>query len=94
MAMGNLKFVYYGFGGFIGFVCGLIIQIIFMKLEDSKVLVLSAWVEQFGVLGGFFIHLVEATPYMGVLFGILLVHWLFAKQFEEPEPGGGPDKDD
>lgn len=48
--MEYLKYVYYAFGGFIGFVCGLIIQLIFMKLEDSKTLLLSSWVEHYGVL--------------------------------------------
>jgi len=92
--MGNLKYIYYGFGGFIGFVCGLIIQLIFMKLEDSKTLVLSSWVEQFGMLGRFFIYLVEGVPYMGVMFGLLLVHWMFAREFGDEEPEGGSDKED
>lgn len=40
------------------------------------------------------IYLVEGVPYMGVMFGVLLIHWMFSRQFEEDEPGIKQDKED
>ncbi|MCF8720191.1 hypothetical protein [Nitrospina gracilis] len=81
--MANLKYVYYLFGGFIGFVCGLIIQMIFMALERSGTLILGNFARDYGVLGRILIYLVEGIPYMGVALGVLLVHYMFGKQFAE-----------
>lgn len=85
--MSSLKYVYYGFGGFIGFVCGLIIQLIFMALENSKTLILSDLAQKYGVLGRMAIYLVEGIPYMGVAFGFLLVHYMFGPRFQQENQG-------
>jgi len=87
--MANLKYVYYGFGGFIGFVCGLIIQLIFMALEKSNTLVLGDLARQYGVVGRVMVYLVEGVPYMGVAFGILLVHYMFGPRFQQENQDNG-----
>ena len=87
--MSNLKYVYYGFGGFIGFVCGLIIQLIFMALEKSNTLILGDLAREHGMLGRIVIYLVEGIPYMGVAFGVLLVHYLFGERFQQENQNDG-----
>lgn len=87
--MSNLKYVYYAFGGFIGFVCGLIIQMIFMMLERSGTLVLGKLAQDLGVVGRIVIYLIEGIPYMGIVFGVLLVHYLFGHQFQQENQNDG-----
>lgn len=87
--MANLKYVYYLFGGFIGFVCGLIIQMIFMALERSGTFILGNFARDYGAPGRILIYLVEGTPYMGVAFGVLLVHYLFGHRFAEENQNDG-----
>jgi hypothetical protein len=33
--MGSMKYFYFGFGGFIGFVCGMVIQMLIFAVEKS-----------------------------------------------------------
>jgi len=48
-----MKWIYYGFGAFIGFVCGTVIEFIFYLLEQSGNRVISNMVRDYGILGRF-----------------------------------------
>lgn len=73
----NMKWVYYGFGGFIGGICGTTINLIFYMLEQSGNRLISDLVRDYGMFGRFVAEMVNALPLMGVALGIVMVHWLF-----------------
>ena len=81
--MKNIKWIYYGFGAFIGFICGTIINLIFYLLEQSGNRLISNMVRDYGMLGRFFAEMVNALPLMGIALGVIMVYWLF------PEVVGG-----
>ena len=81
--MKNIKWIYYGFGAFIGFVCGTIINFIFFLLEQSGNRIISEMVRDYGMLGRFVAEMVNALPLMGLALGIIMIYWLF------PEVVGG-----
>ena len=82
-----MKWIYYGFGAFIGFVCGTIIEFIFYLLEQSGNRVISNMVRDYGVFGRFIAEMVSNLPYMGLALGIIMVCWLFPDVVsEEVEP--------
>jgi hypothetical protein len=75
--MKNMKWIYYGFGAFIGFICGTVIEFIFYLLEQSGNRVISNMVRDYGALGHFVAEMVANLPYMGIALGIIMVYWLF-----------------
>ena len=75
--MKNLKWIYYGFGAFIGFVCGTVIEFIFYLLEQSGNRVISNMIRDYGVLGRFIAEMVANLPYMGLALGIIMIYRLF-----------------
>jgi hypothetical protein len=75
--MKNMKWVYYGFGAFIGFICGTVIEFIFYLLEQSGNRVISNMVRDYGVLGQFLAEMVSNLPYMGIALGVIMIYWLF-----------------
>ena len=75
--MKNIKWIYYGFGAFIGFICGTAINFIFYLLEQSGNRIISNIVRDYGVLGRFIAEMVNAIPLMGLGLGIIMVYWLF-----------------
>ena len=75
--MKNMKWIYYGFGAFIGFICGTIINFIFYLLEQSGNRIISDMVRDHGMLGLFVAEMVNAIPLMGLALGIIMVYWLF-----------------
>ncbi len=75
--MKNLKWIYYGFGAFIGFVCGAVIEFIFYLLEQSGNRVISNMIRDYGVLGRFIAEMVANLPYMGLALGIIMIYRLF-----------------
>ena len=82
-----MKWIYYGFGAFIGFVCGTIIEFIFYLLEQSGNRVISNMVRDYGVFGRFIAEMVSNLPYMGLALGIIMVFWFFPDVVsEEVEP--------
>ena len=81
--MKNIKWIYYGFGAFIGFICGTIINFIFFLLEQSGNRIISDMVRDYGMLGHFVAKRVNALPFMGLALGIIMIFWLF------PEVVGG-----
>ena len=84
-----MKYLYYGFGGFIGFVCGLIIELIFVAVEKSGHPILTNLGRNYGVLGQYLIEVFNALHFFGIVVGIVLVHFMFGKQFGEGAGGGG-----
>ena len=84
--MKSMKWIYYGFGAFIGFVGGSVIEFIFDLLEQSGNRVISHMVRDYGILDRFIAEMVTKLPYMGLALGIVLVYWLF------PEVVGGATK--
>ena len=75
--MKNLKWIYYGFGAFIGFVCGTAIEFVFYLLEQSGNRVISNMIRDYGVLGRFIAEMVANLPYMGLALGIIMIYRLF-----------------
>ena len=76
-----MKFVYYGFGAFIGFGCGTAINLIFYWLEKSGNTLLTDLVQDYGLFGHFFAELVNMLPFFGVALGILLVRLQLPGEF-------------
>lgn len=75
--MKNIKWIYYGFGAFIGFVCGTIINYIFFLLEQSGNRIISDMVRDHEMLGRFVAEMVNALPFMGLALGVIMIYWLF-----------------
>jgi len=75
--MKNMKWIYYGFGAFIGFVCGTAIELIFHLLEQSGNRVISNMANDYGILGRFIAEMVSNLPYMGLALGIIMIYRLF-----------------
>jgi len=86
--MGNMKYFYYGFGGFIGFVCGLLIQLLVLAVERSGNRILTQLGRgDYGVLGKGLLAIYEGLPYMGIVLGVVLVRLMFRKDIEKQGPG-------
>ena len=81
--MKNMKWIYYGFGAFIGFICGSVIEFIFYLLEQSGNRVISNLVRDYGILGRFIAEMVVNLPYMGLALGIIMVYSLFPEVFSD-----------
>ncbi len=79
-----MKWLYYGFGGFIGFVCALVISMIFIALENSEQL-LTNFGRDYGVFGQYLLKLFNALPFFGIVIGLLLVRLMFSKEFDKNE---------
>ena len=75
--MKSMKWIYYGFGAFIGFVCGTVIEFIFYLLEQSGNRIISNMVRDYGVFGRFIAEMVANLAYMGLAFGIIMIYRLF-----------------
>ncbi len=89
--MGNMKYFYFGFGGFIGFVCGsLIYYIIFMVERSGNPILTQLGRGDYGVIGKGLLVLYEGLPYMGIVLGVVLVRYMFRKDIEKE----GSDKGD
>lgn len=78
-----MKITYYIMGGFLGFGCGSIINLIFYWLHQSGNPFASYLVKNYGVFGEFILQLINALPIFGIAFGIILVRIMFAKNWDE-----------
>ena len=88
--MGSMKYFYFGFGGFIGFVCGsLIYYIIFMVERSGNPILTQLGRGDYGVVGKGLLVIYEGLPYMGIVLGILLVRVMFRKDIEKDGSGEG-----
>ena len=88
--MGNMKYFYFGFGGFIGFVCGMLIQMLIYFVERSGNPVLTQLGRgDYGVIGKGLLLLFEGLPYMGIVLGVVLVRLMFRKDIEKEGPSKG-----
>ena len=88
--MGSMKYFYFGFGGFIGFVCGMVIQILVYAVERSGNRVLTQLGRgDYGAIGKGLLVLFDGLPYMGIVLGVVLVRYMFRKDIEKEGPGKG-----
>ena len=71
--MNILKIVYYGFGAFIGFICGTAINLIFYWLDQSGVRFASDLIQNYEAFGRFLLEMINALPYFGIALGIIIV---------------------
>ena len=78
-----MKYVYYGFGGFIGFICGVAINLIFYLLDQSGIKFASYLIKNFDFFGKYILDLIDALPFLGAALGFLLVKYLFGRELEE-----------
>ena len=85
-----MKYFYYGFGGFIGFVCGsLIYYIIYLVERSGNRILTEAGRGEYGAIGKGLLVLYDGLPYMGLVLGVLLVRLMFQKDIEKEGPKGG-----
>ena len=82
-----MKYVYFGFGGFIGFICGVAINLIFYLLDQSGVKFASYLIKTFGFFGEYILKLIDALPILGAVLGFILIKYLFGREFEEKRDG-------
>jgi len=75
-----MKYVYYGFGAFIGFICGVIINLIFYWVEEAGYPVMRDLVENYGFIGEHIGNLINFLPFIGAGLGIIMVRLLFQKE--------------
>jgi hypothetical protein len=88
--MGNMKYFYFGFGGFIGFVCGMLIQMLIYAVERSGNNILTQLGRgDYGAIGKGLLVIYEGLPYMGIVLGVVLVRYMFRKDIEKKGPGKG-----
>ena len=78
-----MKYVYFGFGGFIGFICGVAINLIFYLLDQSGIKFGNYLIKSFGFFGKYIIELIHALPLLGAVLGIILVKYLFGRELDE-----------
>lgn len=86
--MGNMKYFYFGFGGFIGFVCGMVLQMLVYMVERSGNPVLTQLGRgDYGAIGKGLLVLFDGLPYMGIVLGVILVRIMFRKDIEKEGSG-------
>ena len=78
-----MKYVYYGFGAFIGFICGMGINLIFYWLDQSGVKFANYLITNFGFIGKSILELINALPIIGAALGIILINLLFNRDMKE-----------
>jgi hypothetical protein len=89
--MGNMKYFYFGFGGFIGFVCGMVIQwLVYMVHQSGNHILTQLGRGDYGAIGKGLLVLFDGLPYMGIVLGVVLVRYMFRKDIDKE----GPDKAD
>ncbi len=81
----NRLWVYYGFGGFIGFVCAMVISLILYMVEKSGQPILSSLPKKFGGFGVYLLHLFDALPFFGIVLGMLMVKVMFHDRLNDQE---------
>ena len=78
-----MRYVYFGFGGFIGFICGIAINLVFYLLDQSGVKFAAYLIKTFGFFGKYILMLIDALPILGTVLGIILIKYLFGRELEE-----------
>ncbi len=85
-----MKYFYFGFGGFIGFVCGMVLQMLVYMVERSGNPVLTQLGRgDYGLMGKGLLVLYDGLPYMGIVLGVILVRMMFRKDIEKEQPDDG-----
>lgn len=83
--MTTMRIIYYGFGAFVGFVCGTVINLIFYWVEQSGNPIASNLGRNYGVYGAFLAEMINFLPFFGVALGIVMVRMLFQEQWDREE---------
>ena len=78
-----MKYAYYGFGAFIGFVCGMGINLIFYWLDQSGAKFAHYLINNLGFVGRYLLELINALPIIGAALGIILIKLLFSRELTE-----------
>ena len=92
--MGSMKYFYFGFGGFIGLVCGFVIQLLILAVERSGNKILTQLGRgDYGVMGKGLLFIYEGLPYMGIVLGVVLVRTMFRKDIDKEGPGSSGTRD-
>jgi len=78
-----MKYVYYGFGGFIGFICGVVINLIFLFVYRSGINFVDYLMKWNEFFGQYILDLIEVLPLLGAVLGIILVKYLFGRELDE-----------
>ena len=78
-----MKYVYFGVGGFIGFISGVAINLIFYLLDQSGIKFAAYLIKSFGFFGEYILELINALPLLGAVLGIILVKYLFGRELDE-----------
>ena len=78
-----MKYAYYGFGAFIGFVCGMGINLIFYWLDQSGGKFAHYLINNLGFVGRYLLELINALPIIGAALGIILIKLLFSRELTE-----------
>ena len=82
-----MKYVYYGFGGFIGFICGVAINLIFLFLDKSGVKFVAYLNKTGSFFGDYMLVLIDALPILGAMLGMILRNYLFGRELEDERDG-------
>ena len=85
--MDTIKLIYYGFGGFIGFICGGVINLIFYWVEQAGHPIISSLPKKYGLVGYYLGEMTNFLPFFGLAFGIIMVKWLFQEQWDNEDNG-------
>jgi hypothetical protein len=75
-----MKYLYYGFGGFIGGICGVVINLIFYAVEKSGHPILTHLGRSYGWLGRSLADAVNYLPFVGAVAGLFMVNLLFKNE--------------
>ena len=78
-----MKYVYFGFGGFIGLICGVAINLIFYLLDQSGVKFAAYLIKTFGFFGEYILMLIDVLPILGAVLGVILIKYQFGRELEE-----------
>lgn len=79
----KISWLYYIFGAFIGFVCGVVICLVLLMVEKSGHPILSSLPQKLGIFGVYLQHLYNVLPFFGIVLGVVLVRKMFPERFED-----------
>lgn len=80
-----MKYIYYGFGAFIGFICGVIINLIIYWVEKAGYHIIRGLIENYGFVGKHLVNLINFLPFIGLGLGILMVKFMFQEELDNNE---------
>lgn len=85
-----MKIVYYGFGAFIGFLCGITLNFVFFFVEKSGHPLMSNLIENYGILGQYLVTMINSLPYFGLAAGLVMIRMMFKDRWDRKEEDDNP----